>query len=108
MKTMEVYLIKNMPGREFTHVLKKDDDVECYISWKYKKELNKRPLTEIIVIEADDLNMLGNIVKKMSRFIEKVVYTSPGQVIGYPGENSLKCKEDIYLNSIIYGSEDNG
>jgi hypothetical protein len=72
MKTMEVYLIKNMPGREFTHVLKNDDSIECYISWKYKKELNKRPLTEIIVIEADDLNMLGNIVKKMSGFIEKI------------------------------------
>jgi hypothetical protein len=73
-KIMDIYLKGGFVGREFIHVLKTSEELDCFISYKY--EINKRKITEIIVVEAESLKMLGNIVKSLSNYISKVNYSS--------------------------------
>jgi len=100
MKIMHLYLKQNMPGREFIHALKKLDDVECIVSWKYQKVTGTRILKKILVVEACELSMLGNIVKGTKDLIDKVVFVGPGYMAGYPNEIPI-YEEQEYLDNIL-------
>ena len=102
MKKIYVYLKPGKTGREFTYALKSFDDIECWISFEYKKDIDKRSLTEVIAIEARELTMLGNIVKKMFNFIDNLTYSGPSNFVGHPGEKYNISEEEKWLIHILH------
>jgi hypothetical protein len=93
MKIMHLYLKQSASGQQFIYALKRLNEVECDIRWEYKKILEIRIIKEILVVEACDLKMLGNIVKGVKHLVSEVIFFET-----YEGQ--------MHLQDILDGKDD--